>query len=158
MESQALRRRQFLVGSLSLAGLLLPRTALAAEPLVVVVGPGSHLRDVKTAELRRVFLNRPTTSDDGERYIPLNHTKDLWTRARFDRTVLQMDPDEVQRYWVDQKIRGVPPPRTIPIDAIAQVLEKVPGAISYLPLSLVGKLYGLSIDGLAPSSPSYPLR
>jgi hypothetical protein len=69
-----------------------------------------------------------------------------------------MDPDEAQRYWVDQKIRGVQPPRTVPLEAVTRVLENVPGAICYLPASRVGKLRSLTVGGKAPDSADYPLR
>ena len=64
----------------------------------------------------------------------------------------------MQRYWVDQKIRGVKPPRTVSSEAIAQLLSGVPGTICYVPASAVGDLRALSIDGQAPGSEKYLLR
>jgi hypothetical protein len=41
-----------------------------------------------------------------------NHAAHSTDRIGFDQTVLRMGPDEVNRFWIDRKIRGLPgPPR-----------------------------------------------
>lgn len=158
MQKRAFDRRSFMLALSAGASLSTPLGAWAAEPLVVVVGSSSKLRDIDHSLLRRVFLNRPTPGPDGTRFVPLNHKMDMPARVRFDRAILGLDPDEVQRYWVDQKIRGLQPPRTIAADAVAQVLSQLPGTISYLPAGSLGKLRALTIDGRSYQAKDYPLR
>jgi len=159
MNQHSIHRRSFLAGSLALTGaLVLPEPLYAGEPLVVVVGQDSKLRDISSAVLRRVFLSRPTPSPDAARFIPLNHRKADAARVHFDRAVLELEPDEAQRYWVDQKIRGVKPPRTVSADALPKLLGGVPGTIAYVAASQVGGMRPLKVDGQAPESGRYLLK
>ena len=157
MSSSRIDRRELLIGLTAIGVLLVPGTSYAAEPLAVVVGSKSKVRDVSAGVLRRVFLGRSTPSADGVAFKPVNHKGETEPRVKFDRAVLDMDPEEVKRYWVDQKIRGVKPPPTVGAGAVSAVLEKVPGAICYLPVSQVGKLQVVSIDGKKPGASGYVL-
>jgi len=150
-------RRELLIGLAAAGVFLAPGLSLAAEPLAVVVGTKSKIRDVSGGELRRVFLGRSTPSADGVPFKPVNLKSETEPRVRFDRAVLRMDPEEVKRYWVDQKIRGIKPPPTVGAGAVNAVLEKVPGAICYLPVSRVENLLTVSIDGKKPGAKGYLL-
>jgi hypothetical protein len=121
------------------------------------VGPSSKLRDISQAKLRRIFLNKLTPSPDGGRFIPLNLRLDSPPRERFDQAVLRMTPEEVRKYWLDQKIRGFKPPRTVGLDVLPLVLAKVKGTISYLPANIVDKLTAVSIDGRGANDSGYLL-
>ena len=68
-------------------------------------------------------------------------------RQTFDSKVLQMSPEEVNRYWIDQKIRGVQPPPAVDAGAAVEILKKVPAAIAYLPGSAATGLRKVSIEG-----------
>ena len=157
MSMSRIDRRELLIGLTAFGVLLVPGVSIAGEPLAVVVGSRSKVRDVSAGVLRRVFLGRSTPSADGVPFKPVNHRGETEPRVKFDRAVLDMDPDEVKRYWVDQKIRGVKPPPTVGAGAVSTVLEKVPGAICYLPVSQVGKLQVVSIDGKKPGASGYVL-
>jgi hypothetical protein len=63
------------------------------------------------------------------------------------------------RYWVDQKIRGISPPRTIPeLNLLRSLVAKWPGAITYLPTGLMTpELRPLRIDGKLPGNAGYLL-
>ncbi len=134
----------------SLGVLFLPETALA-ESLVLVVGPESRLGEISSGKLRRIFLMRPTESANGGRFRPLNLPKGTSSRQRFDSRVLRMSPDEVNRYWIDQKIRGIQPPPTVEVDAAREILKQIPSALTYLPASAAQGLTRVKIDG----SPSW---
>src|ERR1044071_4891229 len=105
----------------------------AAAPLVVVVGKSSPIDNLSLGTLRNIFLAQPV-SESGVRMVPFNATPNSPERVLFDRRVLRMDPDEVARHWVDQRIRGDPgPPRAIAgAKLLRQVVARLPGAISYL--------------------------
>lgn len=130
----------------AIGALFLPETALA-ESLVLVVGPDSRVGDISSVKLRRVFLMRPTESENGGGFRPLNLPKGTSPRRRFDERVLKMSPDEVNRYWIDQKIRGIQPPPTVDVDAAREILKQVPTAITYVPASAAAGLKKVSVDG-----------
>ena len=144
--ARTVTRREVLAGLAVFGVLFLPETALA-ESLVLVVGPDSNLDDIPSGKLRRIFLMRPTESANGGKFRPLNLPKGTPSRTRFDAKVLGMSPDEVNRYWIDQKIRGIQPPPTVEVDAAREILAKVPTAIAYVPASATRGLKKVSING-----------
>lgn len=132
--------------------------AQAARPLLVVVGHATGLTDISTALLRRAFEGYSAEYQPGKRLLPLNHPTSSSERQRFDRVVLGLTPDEVGRFWVDQRIRGNgQPPRTLPSPELAvRVVVSFPGAITYTTAEMVKPgLNVLSIDGRAPTDPNY---
>jgi len=134
-------------------------SVLAAEPIAVVMSSNTRQRSLSSDKLRRVFLALPTDDDDGHRFVPINLAQSSNVRERFDRNVLSMSPSEIARYWIDQRLRGNKPPRSASsLDLCRRAVQELSGAISYLPLSQVGSLRILAIDGRPPSDNSYSLR
>jgi hypothetical protein len=154
--------------TLLLAVLLLPLTALsplqrgaraqAVRPLLVVVAHATGMTDISSALLRRAFGGYSAEYEPGKRLLPLNHPITSPERQRFDRVVLGLAPDEVGRFWVDQRIRNAgQPPRTLPSPELAvRVVLSFAGAITYTTADMVKPgLNVLSIDGKAPTDPNY---
>lgn len=138
----------------------LPRGARAqgSRPLLVVVAHATGLTEISSALLRRAFEGYPAEYQPGKRLLPLNHPISSPERQRFDRAVLGLNPDEVGRFWVDQRIRSAgQPPRTLPSPELAvRVVLSFAGAITYTTANMVKPgLNVLKIDGKAPSDPSY---
>jgi hypothetical protein len=160
MSTQRFPRRHLLRVCSGLGfGLATPSVALAAEPIAVVMSSNSRQRGLSSDKLRRVFLALPTDDDDGHRFVPINLAQSSNVRERFDRNVLSMSPTEIARYWIDQRLRGNKPPRSASsLDLCRRAVQELPGAISYLPLSQVGSLKVLSIDGRVPKDAAYGLR
>jgi hypothetical protein len=160
MDTPSFRRRQFLRIVSSLGLVIGSSPALAAgEPIAVVMSSRSHHRNLTSDKLRRIFLALPTDDDDGNRFVPINLAQSSSVRERFDRNVLSMAPSEVARYWIDQRLRGSKPPRSASsLDLCRRAVEELPGAISYLPLSQVGSLHVVSINGRPPNDGGYPLK
>lgn len=131
--------------------------AEAANPLLVVVSAATGLTDISSALLRRAFEGLPAEYRSGKRLLPLNLPLGSAERVRFDRIVLGLGPDEVGRFWVDQRVRGAAqPPRTLSVDLALRVVASFPGAISYVDSSaLKPGLQVLSIDGKQPSAAGY---
>jgi hypothetical protein len=139
------------------------RTARAADRVVlaVFVSKDSSLQDLKMNELRRVFTNADDSAFSGQRSVPFNHTAHSTDRVGFDQTVLHMGPDEVSRFWIDRKIRGMPgPPRAV--DSLSQLLHLVSrnsGGIGYArPGQVTSEVRVIRIDGKLPSDGGYPLQ
>jgi hypothetical protein len=161
MSTPSFQRRQLLGLLPGLGfGLSAPEAlAGAPEPIAVVVSSNSRQRGLSGDKLRRVFLALPTDNDDGQRFVPINLPQSSGVRERFDRNVLSMSPTEIARYWIDQRLRGNKPPRSASsLDICRRAVQELPGAISYLPLSQVGSLRVLAIDGRVPQDNSYGLR
>jgi hypothetical protein len=156
-------RRSFLQASAALfAPALGSELALAASYAVVpIVAGASPMRDISLGTLRRVFRSEQVTDPDGGRLVGFNHPSGSHARELFDRIVLGMEPDQVARYWVDQRIRGgARPPRTVAsVALLREVINRYPGAVGYLALAdLDASVRALTVSGAGPDSPQYPLR
>lgn len=130
-----------------------------AEALAVVVSSKLDVDSLTEAQLRQIFLGEPVKAG-GKKVIPLNLPPNSAARQAFDQAVLGMGPDEVPRFWVDQRIRGkASPPKTIPSSStVVRLVEKLPGAIGYVELSEVTPgVRVIAIDGKKPGDDSYPL-
>ncbi len=137
-------------------------SALAAERVVlaVFVAKDSPIQNLKMTELRRVFTNADDSGFSGQRSTPFNHTARSVDRIGFDQTVLHMTPEEVSRFWIDRKIRGLPgPPRAV--DSLSQLLRLVSrsdGGIGYArPQQVTADVRVIRVDGKLPSESGYPL-
>lgn len=160
-----LARRSLL--SLSL-GLLLAHVVTGAKPaaadapkqvLAVVVGRGSSVNGMSYYDLKRAFMGESTVAS-GTRLLPLNFLPGSRERTGFDKAVLKMSPEEVARYWIDRKIRGLPgSPRAVgPVDVLMKVVGRLPGAVSYAdPRDVTPDVKVIAIDGKLPADPGYPL-
>lgn len=159
-----MRRRVFLEASAAaLSGWLWPESAGAGSALVLVpiVSASSPVADVSLGTLRRVFTSQPVSGPGGVTFVGFNQPAGARERELFDRVVLGMGPEEAARYWVDQRIRGgVRPPRSVPnVALLRQVVVRYPGAIGYLAVSdLDATVKPVTINGVGPAAPGYPLR
>jgi hypothetical protein len=137
---------------------------VVAEPasveLAVIVAPGSPLSNISMADLQRVFLSEAVSAPDGQRLVAINHPPRTPDRVGFDRVVLGREPDEVGRYWIDQRIRGAAgPPRSVDnVAMLRRVIANLPGAIGYLRPALVSsEIKAVRIEGKLPGEPGYPV-
>ena len=93
--------------------------------------------------------------------MPFNHTAHSTDRVGFDEAVLHMNPDEVSRFWIDRKIRGLPgPPRAV--DSLSQLLHlvgRMTGGIGYArPGQVTNEVRVIRVDGKLPTDGGYPLQ
>lgn len=110
--------------------------------LVVVAHPDTAPRTLTPAELTSVFMGAMRQWPGDGPTMPIvafNYPPDHALRVAFDRAVLRMSPDEVGRFWLDQRIRGQGrPPRQVPDpELMARLVARVPGALGYVPPKLV---------------------
>lgn len=127
--------------------------------LVVIVGKSVAETDISFALLRRVFSG-DSGRIGGRALTPFNYAPDHPLRRRFDTLVLAMAPDEVGRYWVDRRVRGLGlPPRTVPSpQTMRGVIARLPGAIGYLDANLVDdSVRVLKVDGKSHREAGYRL-
>lgn len=115
--------------------LLLPTAHAAAEGAIyIVVNKGAKVEKLDDSELRNIFMTKRTQWDDGQDVIALNLPTSDTTRQGFDAAILGLDPDRVQRYWIDRKIRGGNrAPAEAPSAAIIlKAVSQSPNAIGYV--------------------------
>jgi hypothetical protein len=161
MAAPSLGRREFI--ALASSALFVSASGIArasSDAIAVVVSAKSSQRSLSLDDVRRIFFNKDTNDANGDRFVPLNQRSGNPERARFDAQVLNMTPDQVARYWIDQRLRGKRAPATVPsLAMLKRALNELPGAVSYLAVAeLDASVRALAIDGRAPSDGSYPIR
>jgi hypothetical protein len=163
MKTVDLNRRPFIAIMAAMVGVALlvgaaPALRAADPPLVVIVATTNPMQDISRASLRRSFLGEPT-SGPGGKLIPLNQLPGTAARVQFDRIVLGLDPEDVARFWIDQRIRGLGgAPRAIPSAMLVRVIPQLAGTISYVRTNELGPgVKVITIDGKKPGDPDYLL-
>lgn len=138
-----------------------PSRAQPDKRIVLIVGKAAtSISDVDGAMVRRAFEGHPVEYASGKRLVPFNAPAESSMRQRFDRMVLGFTPEEVGRFWVDQRIRGQAlPPRTVASPAFGvRVVAALPGGITYVPEDVVNDTVRvLSVDGRQPGQAGYLL-
>jgi ABC-type phosphate transport system substrate-binding protein len=146
--------------------LALGRAALAAdaEPppapeLAVIVHRGTAPDGLDRVQLAALFTAARQRWGDGSPVIAFNLGAGSPLRRAFDRAVLGMTPEQVGRFWVDQRVRGGPrPPRTLPDPATAiKLVARIKGAIAYVPAAAVDNTVAVAArvrDGAVVKTPS----
>jgi hypothetical protein len=137
-----------------------PAPADAVESgLVLVVAKSSPIAGVTKAELNRIFSG-DSIRIEGQTVVPFALAASLPERHAFDQIVLGLGPDEVNKYWIDRRIRGQGnPPKSAPSPEImAKVVASFAGAMGYVPVSaLTSALKPVAIDGKAFTERGYLL-
>jgi ABC-type phosphate transport system substrate-binding protein len=103
--------------------------------LLVIVNPSVRASELSADQLEAIFTLSDRQWPGGEAIIPFNYPPGSVLRESFDRAVLRMAPEEVARFWIDQRIRGIgDAPRKVPTAAILlRVVANLRGAIGYVP-------------------------
>lgn len=116
-----------------------PVRALPQVNLAVIVHASAPAKQMSAIEMETLFTRNQTRWDDGSPIVPLNAPPGSDLRVQFDSVVLRLSPDEVGRFWIDRRVRGLGmPPRHVGEPAtIVRVVEKLNGAIAYAPEELV---------------------
>ena len=130
-----------------------------ASKLVVIVAKDSPVTDLSRAELKRAYLSDKLIVA-GQKLVPFNFSAGTPERGAFDRVVLGMSPEVMQRFWVDRKIRGqADAPRSLPSSAIMmKVVARFPGALAYIPAhDLTPDVKAVRIEGIEHTNPAYTI-
>jgi len=121
---------------LGMSLLLWVSTGWSAE-YAVVVARESAITSMDQSRIRDVFLRRRNFEGD-TKLIPVNPLGEDELRRHFEENVLDMDRAAVSRYWTTSHFQGVSPPTTqASLQSVKRFVERVEGAIAYLPLPMV---------------------
>lgn len=103
------------------------------DPLLVIVNAASPVQKLSNYELEALFTRTQTRWNDGTPVYPFSFAAGTPERATFDRVVLRLSPEQVGRFWLDRRIRGLGlPPKQVPTAILMlQIVANLPGAIGY---------------------------
>ena len=115
-----------------------PVRAISADDLAVIVNLRASATQMSAVEMETIFTRSQTRWEDGTPIVPINAPPGSELRVLFDRVVMRLDPDEVGRFWIDRRVRGMglPPRHLGEPSTIVRVVEKLNGAIGYTPENL----------------------
>lgn len=103
----------------------------------VVVANNSSITALEADNIRDIFL-RKRNFEAGIRLVPVNLLGDEETRRDFEQKILRMDREEISQYWVNNHFQGISPPATqASLLSIKLFVERVGGAIGYLPIEMI---------------------
>ena len=136
--------------------------ATERQAIAIIVHPENPLADVKLAELRGLLrLDRQFWPDRTRvaLYLPASESSE---KEVLNARVYKMTEKELRKYWTGKVFAGdipsIPPVVRTPAAAV-RIVSRSPGAISAIPAKeLSDGVKVLTIDGLAPDHPEYPLR
>jgi ABC-type phosphate transport system substrate-binding protein len=136
-------RRNLLIG-IAVAALACcagdPAAHADGDELVIVVHKSNGVGAMTRSQLAALFKAKSSEFPGGARATPVNLPPDSPARQAFDYAVLGLRPDEVERFWVDSKIRsGVGSPRKLPGPAaLVRFVSTDESGIGYVPSADVG--------------------
>lgn len=123
-------------------------TSLATneESLLVIVHAQSPVRQISAYEMEALYTRAQTRWDDGSAVYPFSFPANSPAREAFDRAVLRLNPEQVGRFWLDRRIRGLGmPPKQVPsATMMVQIVANLAGAVGYVP-AVRGRLPGVKV-------------
>jgi hypothetical protein len=133
-----MNRRNLLIAAVALASSLTiaaRRAGAEGDEIVVIVHKSNGVGAMNRAQLSSLFKARSSEFPGGGRATAVNLPPESPARQDFDLAVLGMRPDEVERFWLDSKIRsGVGSPRKLPGSAaVVRFVGTDETGIGYLP-------------------------
>ncbi len=135
-----MNRRNLVFGALAVAfSLSIPagHASADAEEIVVIVHKSNPIAPMNRSQLGSLFKARSSEFPGGGRATAVNLPPETPSRQDFDFAILGMKPDEVERFWLDSKIRsGVGSPRKLPgAAAVVRFVSTDETGIGYVPTS-----------------------
>ena len=132
-----MNRRHFLAGLAGATLLTFQGPVLAGTRIAVIVNAKNPLKSLGIDEIEAIFKALKRSWSGGKRILPFNFPARHPLRVAFDRSALHMEPAEVARYWIDQRVRGGQhPPTQVPTSAMMrEVVSSLETAIGYVPTS-----------------------
>ena len=120
------------MGKIILTLLFLVVGAISSE-YVVVCNLSSGLDKLSKEQIRDLYMKRLHFVND-VKVIPVNSSASLDMRASFEKDVLEINRERLNRYWIKQHFQGVQPPviQASP-KAIKLFVKSVQGAVGYIP-------------------------
>ena len=140
-------------------GVSAPLPATAQQAIAVIVHRSNPLDGISAEDLGRIYFGTSTVFPNHERVVLYEQTN---LRDPFYHVILHMNGDRIKRHWIGVVFAGQGPPPPKSIEEQGQLRDLVGqqrGAIGFVDARAVNaSVKVLSIGGLRPGDPGYPLR
>jgi hypothetical protein len=132
----------------------------ASPPIAVIVNRNNRVEDITMPELASVYLGRTSTFEHGPRVALCEHRD---ARARFYKSVLRMSETAVSRHWIGvvfSESNAKPPREFQEADSAQRFVATSRGGICFIELPAIMQpgVKVLTVGGLPPNDPSYPIQ
>jgi hypothetical protein len=127
---------------LLIAGVVTPAAGEQPAPdMAVIVHPAVTASALDRSALAALFSMSRRSWDNGVTVVPFNYPTENPMRRTFDQLVLGLQPNEVSRYWIDQRIRGQghPPRQVADPGLVIRLVAQIKGSIGYVPAPIADK-------------------
>ena len=113
------------------------------EQIAVIVAKTHPAERLSRADLARIYQRRQRFWNNGAKIVPFNLAAEHPIRRQFSVHIFNQSPEDMQDYWDTQYFHGVSPPYALASEeAVVQFVANTPGAIGYVPASIVNGLTG----------------
>ncbi len=121
----------------ALSVMLVLLSALNAEPFVLVTHPDSPIESLDESQVKMIYLKQRRYWE-GVKLKPINLAAESDVRHSFEKNILKMSHAQLESYWLKQHYKGLRPPyRVESVQSLLMFIQKVEGAIGYIPISSV---------------------
>jgi ABC-type phosphate transport system substrate-binding protein len=116
-----------------LVALLLSKSAVAAELLIIANPSVDSTTPLTLNEIAAIYLLRTTVWADGSHIVPVNREATSDIRVKFTDSVLRQDNANIAVYWNEMHFMGKQPPVVQESEpAMLAFIQKVPGSVGYI--------------------------
>ena len=110
---------------------------LLGSQYVLIVSKKSSVGSLSTQQVKEIFLQKRHFVGN-VLVIPINLVGQHESRSLFESSVLGMDRDRLNSYWVKRHYEGISPPLTQgSFESIKAFVQSVEGSVGYVPASMV---------------------
>lgn len=110
---------------------------LLGSQYALIVSKKSGLGPLSTVQVKEIFLQKRHFVGNAL-VIPINLVGGHESRALFESSVLGMDRNRLNSYWIKQHYEGIAPPLTQgSFESIKAFVQTVEGSMGYVPSSMV---------------------
>lgn len=112
---------------------------LFANDYVVIISNSNKIEEVKKDELKNIFLKKRNFVGEVKVY-PVNLPADNLVRKRFEKSILNMDREDISEYWMEKHYYGITPPFIQNSEvALIKFIKNFDGAIGYISKEKIDK-------------------
>jgi ABC-type phosphate transport system substrate-binding protein len=114
--------------------LLLLTSALAGDPVVLVVHADNPSAELTAKQARNLLLRRTTSWSGGERVRPVFYATTGPAQSAVYDEVLGLDETDLERMWIEARYaKGLnPPPKVADAAQVLQFVTTFPGALGFV--------------------------
>jgi len=116
---------------------LLVNILLYSGEYAVIINKNSSVSKLSLKQLKDIYLMKRHFIGS-TKIVPINLSSALNIRNEFEKSILHLNREELNRYWVKKHFQGISPPVVQSSDKSMKLfIKNVNGAIGYLPMSQI---------------------